>query len=155
MGVFERRLVEFAMTRPDRFGSPDELAAQYAENKGHARWVPGAHALMARAVLRRDEADGDWALACQRELEASVYLAAMTLDLWPPYEAFAGPVKLVGADPEMKHVPPTAHANLALHQEYGYPYEAIPETGHLLQIERPAECIAALTSFLDECVITA
>jgi pimeloyl-ACP methyl ester carboxylesterase len=154
MGAFERRLVEFAMSRPDRFRSPDELAEQYASNRGHSRWVPGAHALMARAVLRQDQAGGEWRLACRRELEASIYLAAMTLDLWPPCEAFGGPVKLVGADPEMKGVPPTAHANLALHEEYGYPYEAIPETGHLLQIERPAECIAALTSFLDECGIT-
>lgn len=154
MDVFERRLVAFATSRPDRFRSPDELAAQYASNRGHSRWVAGAHALMARAVLRRDRAGGEWRLSCRRELEASIYAAAMTLDLWPPYEAFGGPVKLVGADPEMKGVPPTAHVNLALHQEYGYPYEAIPETGHLLQIERPAECIAALTSFLDACGIT-
>ncbi len=150
MCSFERRLVDWAMTRPDRFEGPGDLAREYAASRGHSRWVEGAHELMARAVLRRDEAGGEWRLTCQRELEASIYLAAMTIQLWPPYEAFGGPVKLVGADPRMKGVPPTALANLALHEDYGYAYEAIPDSGHLLQIEKPAECIRALTSFLDE-----
>ncbi len=150
MCKFERRLVEWAMTRPDRFASPELLARNYRLTRGHSRWVDGAHELMARAVLRRDEANGDWVLACQRELEAAIYLEAMTMNLWPRYEAYGGPVKLVGADPEMTGVPPTARANRALHDDYGYAYEAIPETGHLLQIEKPVECIRALTSFLDE-----
>ncbi len=150
MCKFERRLVDWAMTRPNRFEKPEQLARNYRLTRGHSRWVEGAHEAMARAVLRRDEANGDWVLACQRELEAAIYLEAMTMDLWPRYEEYGGPVKLVCADPEMKGVPPTAHANRALHDDYGYPYEAIPETGHLLQVEKPAECIRALTSFLDE-----
>jgi hypothetical protein len=134
MGVFERRLVEFAMNRPDRFRSPQDLAEQYASNRAHSRWVAGAHELMARTVLRQDKAGGEWRLACQRELEASIYLAAMTLHLWPRSEDFGGPVKLVGVDPEMKGVPPTALVNQALHEEFGNVYEAIQGTGHMLQI---------------------
>ncbi|MHA1537607.1 MAG: alpha/beta fold hydrolase [Alphaproteobacteria bacterium] len=154
MCVFERRLVDWAMNRTNRFKDPAELARDYAENRGHSRWVEGAHELMARAVLRQDETNGDWVLACQRENEALIYLEAMTVNLWPRYEAYGGPVKLVGADSAMKGVPPTGLANKALHEEYGYAYEAIPDTGHLLQIERPSACIAALTSFLDENGIT-
>jgi pimeloyl-ACP methyl ester carboxylesterase len=149
MCVFERRLVDWAMTRPDRFEAPEALAQDYASNRGHARWVEGAHELMAKAVLRRDDEAGDWTLVCQRELEATIYLQAMTMNLWPRYEEFGGPVKLVGADPELK-VPPTGLANLALHEDYGYVYEGISGAGHLLQIEKPAECINALTSYLDE-----
>jgi pimeloyl-ACP methyl ester carboxylesterase len=33
-------------------------------------------------------------------------------------------------------------------EELGLPYEAIPGTTHFLQIERPAECIRAVESFL-------
>ncbi|MDP7545990.1 MAG: alpha/beta hydrolase [Alphaproteobacteria bacterium] len=153
MGIFERRLMDWAMTRQNRFEEPGELAREYASNRGHSRWVDGAHDLMARSILRRDEAGGGWTLTCQRELEASIYLAAMTLHLWPGANEFGGPVKLVGADPEMKGVPPTALANQALHEECGYAYEAIAGTGHMLQIEKPAECITALTSFLEECGI--
>ncbi len=155
MCKFERRLVEWAMNRPNRFDDPAELARDYAANRGHANWVDGAHELMARAVLRRDEEEGGWTLACRRELEARIYLEAMTMDLWPAPEAYGGPVKLVGADPEKKGVPATAAANRALHEDFGYEYEAIPDAGHLLQIEKPAECIAALTSFLDQLGIDA
>jgi len=35
-----------------------------------------------------------------------------------------------------------------LAREGKYEYEFVPETGHLLQIERPEECRAAMLSFL-------
>ena len=43
---------------------------------------------------------------------------------------------------------PTAAANRALAREGGYDYEAVPETGHLLQIERPDACRDAMLPFL-------
>jgi pimeloyl-ACP methyl ester carboxylesterase len=81
-------------------------------------------------------------------LEASIYLAALTLDLWPPASAYGGPVKLIGADPDAKGNPPTGAANKALALEGGYDYESIAETGHLLQIERPELCREVMLSFL-------
>ena len=148
MDVFERRLADWALSRPDRFADPLELARQYAETRAHRTWVPGAHELMARAVLRRDgEA---WTLACPRELEASIYLQAMTLNLWPPPEAYGGPVKLIAADPEAKGAPAPAFANAALARDLGYAYEAIADTGHMLQIQKPDECRRAMLTFLDE-----
>jgi pimeloyl-ACP methyl ester carboxylesterase len=154
MDVFERRLAEWAMSRPDRFADPSELARQYAETRAHSTWVDGAHALMARAVLRRDDAGAGWVLACPRELEASIYLQAMTLNLWPPYEALGGPVKLVAPDPAGRGVPAPAQANRALADDFGYPYEAIPDTGHLLQIQKPEACRRAVLSFLAEVGVT-
>jgi pimeloyl-ACP methyl ester carboxylesterase len=148
MDVFERRLAGWALGRPDRFADPSELARQYAETRAHANWVPGAHALMARAVLR-PRADGNgWELACPRELEASIYLQAMTLNLWPPYSAYGGPVKLIAADPAAPGAPAPAFANQALATELGYVYEAIPGTGHMLQIQKPEECRRAMLGFL-------
>ncbi|HUT47765.1 MAG TPA: alpha/beta hydrolase [Alphaproteobacteria bacterium] len=149
MRAFEHRLIDWALNRTPRFKEPAELARDYSGNRAHSRWVEGAHALMAEAVLRKDEEVGDWALACQRELEAAIYLEALTLNLWPRYEDYGGPVLTIGADPDMKGNPPTARANKALHDEHGYPYEAIPETGHMLQIEKPEACIQAMTRFLE------
>jgi pimeloyl-ACP methyl ester carboxylesterase len=103
---------------------------------------------MARAVLR-PSGDG-WTLACPRELEASIYLQAMTLNLWPPANAYGGPVQLVAADPEARGAPAPAFANRALARELGYAYEAIAGTGHLLQIQKPEECRRAMLSFLDD-----
>jgi pimeloyl-ACP methyl ester carboxylesterase len=154
MDVFEHRLAEWALRRPDRFTDPAELARQYAETRAHSTWVPGAHDLMARAVLRRDEAGEGWVLSCPRELEASIYLQAMTLNLWPPLEAYGGPVKLIAADPEARGAPAPAFANRALAEDFGYAYEAIPGTGHLLQIQRPEECRRAMLDFLERLGLT-
>ena len=150
MDVFEHRLADWAMRRQDRFGDPSELARQYAETRAHSTWVPGAHALMARAVLRRSAAGDAWELACPRELEASIYLQAMTLNLWPASSDYRGPVKLIAADPKAPGAPAPAFANQALAEELGYVHEAIPGTGHLLQIQKPEDCRRAMLGFLDQ-----
>ena len=150
MDAFENKLVELAGRRRDRFDDPDDLAREYAGNRFHRHWVEGAHELMARAVLRREEVTGAWVLACRRELEAAIYAEAMELDLWPDYAAYGGPVKLIAADPEIDGASPSAVANRALASESDYVYEAITGTGHMLPIEKPEACIGAMTSFLAE-----
>lgn len=147
MRAFELKLVAWAVDRADRFGSPEELEAAYGEARASAKWLPEARADMARAVLKPDP-DGGYRLACARELEASIYLAALTLDLWPAAAELGVPARLVGADPEGKGGPPTGPANRALAEEGGYDYVAVERAGHLLQIERPGECRAALEGFL-------
>lgn len=150
MRTFELRLVEFAANRQERFEDPAELAAYYAESRAHQSWVAGAHDLMARAVLRENASNGGWSLTCPPEYEASIYLAALTMHLWPRADAYAGPVKLIGADPELEKGPPTGRANQALAEEGGYTYEAIPGCGHMLQLERPHECVQAVLSYLSD-----
>lgn len=148
MRVFEKRLVSWALSRRSRFAAPDELAEEYARSRAAANWVEGAHELMARSVLRRSPEGEGWALVCAPELEASIYAEALTLNLWPRYEAYGGPVRLIGADPAMTGGPATGAANQALAAESGYDYLAIPGAGHLLQIEKPVECAGALREFL-------
>ena len=72
------------------------------------------------------------------------------MDLWPSSSSYGGPVKLIGADPALEKGPPTGPANRALGQEGGYDYDALPGTGHMLQLERPDECVRLLTEFLDQ-----
>jgi pimeloyl-ACP methyl ester carboxylesterase len=147
MRGFELRLMQWALERQQSFTSPDELLHSYDSNRAQSRWLPQARVDMANAILRPD-GNGSYRLSCRRELEASIYLAALTLDLWPAAKAYGGPVKLIGADPDATGAPPTAVANLALAREGGYEYEAVRETGHLLQIERPDACREAMLSFL-------
>jgi pimeloyl-ACP methyl ester carboxylesterase len=101
---------------------------------------------MARSVLRRDGAG--WVLSCAPELEARIYEEASKLNLWPQGKEFAGPTKLIGADPELQQGPPTGAANEALARENGIDYVAVQGTGHLLQIERPDICCEALLAFI-------
>jgi len=150
MDVFEQRLYEWAMGRPDRFKDPDELAQHYKDTRAHATWVEGAHELMAQSVLRKDEDAGDWTLSCPRDFEASIYIQAMTLNLWPSAADIGGVVKLFGCDPESKGAPGPAFANKALAEDGGYIYQTVPGTGHLMQIQQPEECCDGVLAFLEE-----
>ena len=149
MRNFELKLSQWAVNREQSFSSPSELSEFWGGNRAQDRWHPQAREDMAQAVLRPDE-KGGFVLSCRRELEASIYLAALTMDLWPPASAYGGPVKLIGADPDDKEGPPIGAANRALAREGGYEYEAIAKTGHLLQIERPDACREAVLSFLSK-----
>ena len=151
MEIFENRLTEWARNRRRRFASIDELTNEYLQSRATARWVPGAHELMARSVLRKSP-DGDgYELVCDPENEATIYAQAMTLNLWPRASEFGGPVKLIGCDPNMKGAPATGPANQALGIEGGYDYSFVEGTGHLLQIEKPQECIRLTLEFLAGC----
>jgi len=146
MEVFENRLTEFAGKRQRRFETVEQLAEEYKKSRATERWVAGAHELMARAVLRK-VGDG-YELVCAPENEAAIYAEALTLNLWPKASEFGGPVKLVGCDPDFKGAPATGPTNQALGREGGYDYDFVPGTGHLLQIEKPEECIRLTLEFL-------
>ncbi len=150
MEVFENRLVEYAGQRRRTFNSVEELAQELRQSRATSRWIDGMHDLMARSVLRRDEGSSTWSLVCTPEVETAIYAEALKLNLWPKASDFAGPVKLVGCDPDMKGAPATGMANRALGTENGYDYEAVPDTGHLQQIERPDACAAILDTFLEK-----
>ncbi len=147
MRIFELKLVEWAVARQDHFASVEELHSFFTANRAQSRWQPQAREDMAKGILMPD-GNGGFVLTCRRELEASIYLAALTLELWPEAKSFGMPVKLIGADPNAKGASPTSAANAALAREGGYEYEAVPETGHLLQIERPDACREAMLSNL-------
>jgi pimeloyl-ACP methyl ester carboxylesterase len=148
MEAFEKRLTEFAKNRQRKFALVEELTNNYLQSRATQNWVPGAHELMARSVLRKNP-DGDgFVLTCAPENEAGIYAEAMTLNLWPMAKEFGGPVKLIGADPAKKGAPATAAANQALGTEGGYDFSIVEGTGHLLQIEKPNECFRLTMEFL-------
>jgi len=148
MEVFENRLTEWAKGRRRRFNSVEELVEEYRASRATARWVPGMHELMAQSVLRKSPDGNDYELVCAPENEATIYAQALTLDLWPKASEFGGPVKLIGCDPDFKGAPATGPANQALGIEGGYDYSFVAGTGHLLQIEKPDECVRLTLEFL-------
>jgi pimeloyl-ACP methyl ester carboxylesterase len=148
METFENRLTEWANNRRRRFNTVEELVEEYKASRATARWVPGVHELMARSVLRKAPDGNGYELVCAPENEAGIYAQAMTLNLWPQASEFRGPVKLIGCDPNFKGAPATGPANQALGVEGGYDYSFVPGTGHLLQIEKPDECVKLTLEFL-------
>ena len=132
--------------------SVDELTEEYRQSRATRGWVPGEHELMARSVLRKDP-DGDgYVLVCAPENEATIYAQALTLNLWPKASRVRRPGQ---ADrlpiPNLKGGPPTGPANQALGIEGGYDYSFVEGTGHLLQIEKPDECVRLTLEFLAKC----
>lgn len=154
MRQFEARLVDWSLGRQNSFASVDELIASFREGRAQSRWRDEARVDMAHAILHK-AGEGRFELAFPRELEALIYLQALSLDLWPQASQFGGPTKLIGADPAMKGTPPTALANRALGTENGFVYEHVENGGHLLQIEEPEACRKAMLSFLRESGIIA
>lgn len=150
MEEFENRLVRFAGGRRRTFNAIDELTQELKESRATTRWVAGMHELMARSILRKDGGGSTYSLVCSPEIETAIYAEALKLNLWPKATDFGGPVKLVGCDPQMKGAPATGIANRALGLENGYDYEAVPNTGHLQQIERPDACAQILRDFLQK-----
>src|SRR3984893_5871620 len=151
MEAFEARLTAFARNRRIHYADVEELAVEYAKARDEQAWAPGVHNLVARAVLRANPAGDGFALVCDPANEAGIYAEAMTMNLWPKATDFRGPVKLIGADPDLKGGPPTGSANQALGAENGYDYSFVPGTGHLLQVEKPEECARQTLAFLGEC----
>lgn len=152
MRAFEIRLVSFALDRPARFTDPDKLHEHFASNRSQSRWTPRSRGEMARAILRPD--GPQWRLSCPPELEAAIYLQALSLDLWPSAADLTLPVKIIGADPALEGTGPTGRANAALAAEGGFAYEAVLGTGHLLQIEKPEGCRSALVGWLEDLGLT-
>ena len=153
MEAFEVRLTDYAKSRRTHFAGIEELAAEFARSRAGQSWAPGVHALMARAVLRKNPAGDGFVLVCDPANEAGIYAQAMALDLWPQAADFRGPVKLIGADPDQKGGPPTGRANQALGLENGYDYSFVPGTGHMLQIENPEACARLTLAFLNDCAL--
>jgi pimeloyl-ACP methyl ester carboxylesterase len=151
MQTFEGRLIEFARNRRTDFASIGELAADFAKSRVGQAWAPGVHELMARSVLRKNPNGNGFVLVCDPANEAGIYAQATSLNLWPRAADFRGPVKLIGADPELKGGPPTGRANQALGTENGFDYSFVPGTGHMLQVEKPDECARMTLVFLQEC----
>ncbi len=144
----EGDIAERARRRTERYKDPSDLAAIFARLSQFRLWQPEAYELMARATLRRDEASGDWMLACPRELEADVFATNRDATIWPRMANLPMPCKLVCGDPASEFKQPPALIGRAIAEETRCEYEAIPNTTHFLQIERPEECVRAMESFL-------
>ena len=124
--------------RGHRFRTEEEFADFLAYMPGFLRVVPGVRQLMASTTLRRSADGQGYELRCPREYEAQVtdYVRSFSplLDL----AILPCPAKVIGADPTLPYAYlPTF--DLAHVQTVDYDF--LPEATHLLQLEKPAECV--------------
>ena len=132
MRIFENRLTEWANNRRRRFASVEDLATEYLQSRATSRWVPGAHELMARSVLRKNPDGEGYVLVCAPENEAAIYTEALVLNslaacqgVWRPGQTDRGRSKSQGRTGDRAGQPGARNREwlqLLLHRGYGSPF---------------------------------
>lgn len=141
------RIAELTRRRPDRFDDLDIYIRMLRTRPQFRRLVPGSPELFAAATFREDP-EGGYILCCPKELEARYYEQNVHTQIWPALTSLPVPVFLLGGDPDSDWPSPVSKIVAEIARETGLPYELVPDSSHLLQIERPAECVAALEGWL-------
>lgn len=133
--------------RRERYSSEEEFADMLAYLPGFLHVLPGVRQLMARTTLRHTGGDMPYELRCPREFEAQIteYLRSFAplLDL----EGLSSPTKVIGADPTL---PFTYLPSFDLSRVAAVDYDFVVDGTHLLQLEKPGECVAMVRDFLDQ-----
>ncbi len=129
-----------------RYKSEEEFADVLAYMPGFLHVLPGVRQLMARTTLRHTGGDMPYELRCPREFEAQIteYLRSFAplLDL----EGLSSPTKVIGADPTL---PVTYLPSFDLSRVMAVDYDFVVDGTHLLQLEKPKECVSMVRDFLD------
>ena len=132
--------------RGQRFKTREEFAEVLRYTPAFARVVPGLRRLMAQTTLRRTAGGEEYELRCPREYEAQLMEYARSFFPLVDLKLLSCPAKIVGADPTL---PYSYLPSLDFSDVLDVDYDFIPEATHLLQLERPEECAAAVFEFLN------
>jgi pimeloyl-ACP methyl ester carboxylesterase len=150
---FEKKLVEFALSRRRRFRHIEDLAEELRKSRIGASWVVGSHELMARSILRQLEDGSGYELVCPPELEAQLYSEGLNSGVWPAASDFGGPALLIGADPTLRNGPPTGEINQFLADQGKFKYALLRECGHMMQFEQPIAVAELVAGFFREALL--
>lgn len=142
-----KRGAETVRRRAHRFKNREEFVGLIEFFSMFKRMLPGVHELMARTLLRRSSTGEGFELRCPREYEAQLMEYARSFFVLIDYETVACPTKIIGADPTLPQaLLPNLDQRLAARMDYDF----IPETTHLLQLEKPGDCAALTRAFLKQ-----
>lgn len=138
-------LANFARNRKHSFDDLKELQKHYRTTIGPV-WVEDADMDMARAVTRPGP-DGGYVLSCPGEYEAKIYLENAQFNSFEGLAALNQPTLIIGADPEFGRPMPPALVGPQAAAAHNIPHIIVPDTSHLLQLEKPKEIAAHVRDF--------
>ena len=141
------RVAAMTRRRAYRFQTREEFAEVLAYIPTFQGTVPGVFDLVARTTLRQCESGEGYELRCPREYEAQVVEFTAPYAVLVDFATFHCPIKVIGADPTL---PYSYLPTLDLSHILTVDYDFLPEATHLLQLERPADCVAALREFIEQ-----
>ena len=139
-----RETASMLRRRARRFRSREELADLHTYLPFFRRSVPGTLELLARTTLKESGAGRGFELRCPSEFEAKI---------WDHAAEYAASVDLGALMCPIKFVLPDASAQGPKNPTFDYGKadvcrEFLPDTTHLLPLEKPRACAEALRSFL-------
>ena len=101
---------------------------------------------MAETLLRKSATGEGYELRCPRDYEAQAIEYTGSHSMLVDFNALPCPAKVIGADPTL---PYSYLPSYALDDIMTVDYDFIPEATHLLQLEKPGECAAAIREFIE------
>ncbi len=127
-----------------------ESEAQYVELleflPAFRKLMPGARELLASTTLRYSPDDGRYRLRCPRTYESRIveFIRAFAGEV--DFDVLPCPTKVIGSDPLTSYsYLPTVNLSDMLQIDFDF----IPDTTHLMQMEKPKECAALVRGFLN------
>ncbi|MDB5534351.1 MAG: Pimeloyl-ACP methyl ester carboxylesterase [Hyphomicrobiales bacterium] len=139
-------LANNARLRRHHFDRIEELARDLGARVGR-NWVEGAALDMAQGTTRPAE-DGGYELSCPGDYEARIYKDNSRTESWQALKSLQQPTFILGADPEAARALAPAKVGPAAAEAFGLEHVAVPGTGHVLQVEKPADCVRETIRFL-------
>lgn len=108
--------------------------------------VPDTIGLLADTTLHESPDGEGFELRCPPEYEAQIIDYASVFGVFIDFSKLRCPVKVVGADPTL---PYSYLPSLNLSYISAVDYDFLPGATHLLQMEQPEACVAALREFIN------
>ena len=146
-------IARWAARRSEIYKRPEDLAEAYRGTKNLARWVPGTHDLVARAVLREDEING-FVLACPKELERYIFESNLDAGLWeklPAAAAHSDRILIFAGDPAASVSAFPSNVLRIIPDTFGIPVTSLQGLGHMMQLEAPDQVAELTLAHLARC----
>ena len=135
-----------ARKRRHRFEHVDELTDEYRARVAR-NWVKGAAFDMADGTTRPAKGGGV-ELSCPGEYEARIYLDNMRIESWEALASLQETTFILGADPDTPRPLAPAKVGPLAAAAFGIAHVVVPRTGHMLQVEKPLDCVRETKEFL-------
>lgn len=132
--------------RTNRFQSMEELSFALRFLPLFQRAVPGVYDLVPITTLRDSVNEPGLELRCPPEYEAQIIDYATIFAVSVDFAELLCPTKVIGADPTLPYayLPTFDFSNVVT-----VDYDFVPDATHLLQLEKPEECVAAMRQFIE------
>lgn len=140
-------MVRRTRRRQVRFDSLQQCTELFRSSPAYRRTVDGACHLIARSTLRWDSEARGFVLRCPRGHEALILTYFSVYAVLVNFEDMRCPVKALGADPTLHHA---FLPSLRLDEMMACSYDFIPDTTHMLFLEKPDLCAASLEEFFED-----